>query len=281
VWLPWQYAFWLAVACAVTTVALRVRMPSRRWLRVRELTQESAIFAVLYAVWQRIGEWSLGDVERAVDRGAAIARWEHLLHFPSEQWTQGLALHSHLLIKAANWYYIIGHTPVLGVFLVWLYLGHRSDFARWRTTLAVGSIVGELIQIVPVAPPRLTLHGIIDTGHAFGPTVYDSSGAGFAPQLAAMPSLHVVWAITAGAAVFTLVRGPLRWIGPLHAVLTVLAVVVTGNHYWLDAVAGGVLVVVGYLVHVGASAAWRARQRRRSAASAGTEAEPDREPAVR
>jgi hypothetical protein len=257
-WLPWQYALWLAVAAAVVTLALYVRTPPRQWLWVRLLTGESAIFATLYTVWQGVGHLpDSNDTVGATARATAIVDLERVLHLPTEQWTQQLALHSHLVVTFANWYYIIGHTPVLGVFLVWLYVRHRARFARWRTVLAIGCIVGELIQIIPVAPPRLALRGIIDTGRVYGPTVYESSGAGFAPQLAAMPSLHCVWAITVGVAVFVVASGPWRWLGPVHAVVTVLVVVITGNHYWMDAVAAAGLVVVGLLVHNACAFAWR------------------------
>lgn len=252
-WLPWQYAAWLALALAVLAVGLRVVPPPKRWLWLGELAREGAIFSILYATWQRVGAFTRGDTTYAVGRGLRIVHLEQVLHIPGEEWTQSLVLHSHLLIKAANWYYIVGHAPIMGVFLVWLYVRHRPEFARWRTVLAVGCIVGELIQIIPVAPPRLTLTGIVDTAHVYGPQVYSSDGAGFAPQLAAMPSLHCVWAITTGAAIFVVVKSRWRWIGPVHAAVTVLVVVVTGNHYWLDAVAGGLLVLLGLAVYDGAA----------------------------
>ncbi len=262
-WLPWQYSVWLSVVFAVTTIAMRLGVPSRRWLWLRQLTQESAIFAALYTVWQWVGHLPSGSNRDVADqRGRAIAHAERVLHLPSEQWAQHLVLHNHLVVKAANWYYIVGHTPVLAVFLLWLYLRHRPQFARWRTALAVGCIVGELIQIMAVAPPRLALHGIIDTGQLYGPAVYEADGAGFAPQLAAMPSLHCVWAITIGAAVFMLAGRGWRWLGPLHVVLTVLTVTVTGNHYWLDAAAGAALVLLGLAVHDSVSYLYRLWSRR-------------------
>ncbi len=262
-WLPWQYSVWLSVVFAVTTIAMRIGVPYRRWLWLRQLTQESAIFAALYTVWQWVGHLPSGSNRDVADqRGRAIAHAERVLHLPSEQWAQHLVLHNHLVVKAANWYYIVGHTPVLAVFLLWLYLRHRPQFARWRTALAVGCIVGELIQIMAVAPPRLALHGIIDTGQLYGPAVYEADGAGFAPQLAAMPSLHCVWAITIGAAVFMLAGRGWRWLGPLHVVLTVLTVTVTGNHYWLDAAAGAALVLLGLAVHDSVSYLYRRWSRR-------------------
>jgi hypothetical protein len=247
-WLPWQDAVWLAVGLAVMATVLRLRVPPRRWLWVRDLAKEGAILAILYATWQFIGNLSKGDGSNAVSHARAIVSFERTLHLPSEAQVQHIALHSHLIIKAANEYYIVGHVPVIGILLVWLYVRHRPDFARWRTVLAVGSIVGELIQAYPVAPPRLTLFSIVDTMRLYGPRVYSNDGAGFAPQLAAMPSLHCVWAITTGAAVFCVAKSRWRWIGPAHAVATVLVVVVTGNHYWLDAFAAVPLVLLGLAV---------------------------------
>ena len=185
-WLPWQGAVWLAVGFAGVAIAMRVRVPPRRWLWVRDLAQESAIFSIFYATWQFVGRFSTGDAAIAVSHGRAIASFEHSVHLPSEVTVQHIALHSHLIIKAANWYYIVGHTTALGVFLVWLYVRHRLDFARWRTVLAVSTIVGELIQLSPVAPPRLTLSSIVDTLQLYGPQVYSNDDkGGFAPQFGA------------------------------------------------------------------------------------------------
>jgi len=244
-WLPWRDAVWLALGFAVVATVMRVRVPPRRRLWIRDLAQEGAIFSILYATWQFVGHLSGGAIDNAVVRGRAIVSLERAVRLPSEEWTQHVALHSHLIIKAANWYYIVGHTPAIGIFLVWLYVRHRPDYARWRTVLAVGTIAGELIQLFPVAPPRFALFHIVDTMRDYGPQVYSDDGAGFAPQLAAMPSLHCLWAIAVGAAVFRLAKGPWRWIGPAHAVVTVLVVVVTGNHYWLDALAAIPLVLLG------------------------------------
>ena len=258
-WLPWRDAVWLALGLAVVATVMRVRVPPSRRLWVRDLAQEGAILSILYATWQLVGHLSGGAADNAVIRGRAIVSVERTLRLPSEEWAQHVALHSHLIIKAANWYYIVGHTPVIGVFLVWLYLRHRPDFARWRTVLAVGTIVGELIQLFPVAPPRFALFYIVDTMREYGPRVYSDDGAGFAPQLAAMPSLHCVWAITVGVAVFRVVKSPWRWIGPAHAVATVLVVVITGNHYWLDAAAAIPLVLLG--LGVAATTAYLSRRR--------------------
>jgi hypothetical protein len=259
-WLPGNVAVGLAIGLAIMATLMWVWVPPQRWLWARNLAQEGAILSTVYAIWQFVGHLNKGDTSRAVIRGLAIVRFEHTVHLPSEEWIQRLALHSHLIIKAANWYYVVGHAPVVGIFLVWLYVRHRSDFARWRTVLAVGSIVGELIQLYPVAPPRLALFSIVDTMQLYGPRVYSDNGSGFAPQLGAMPSLHCVWAITTGAAIFCVAKSRWRWIGPAHAVVTVLVVVITGNHYWSDALAAIPLVLLGLLVADASARLWRRRR---------------------
>jgi hypothetical protein len=254
-WLPWQDAAWLALLAVVCAVALRLAAPTRA-RGFRALCEEGFLVAVLYALWQRACDLPPGSTERAVARGEQILHLERAWHLPSEVWTQQLALHSHLLVKGANWYYLLGHAPVMGVFLVWLYGWHRADFARWRTSLGLASILSELIQIVPVAPPRLAVHGIVDTAQVYGPSVYGADGGGFAPQLGAMPSIHCVWALTIALAVWHVGRGPWRWIGAVHAAVTVLVVVLTGNHYWLDAIAGGALVLLGLAAHEAGARVW-------------------------
>jgi hypothetical protein len=53
-----------------------------------------------------------------------------------------------------------------------------------------------------------------------------------------MPSVHVAWAAIIGVTIFLLVSTAWRWLGPAHFAATLLVVVATGNHYWLDGVVG-------------------------------------------
>ena len=84
---------------------------------------------------------------------------------------------------------------------------------------------------------------MIDTGLAYGQSVYGVLGRGIAGQLQAMPSIHVAWAALIGWAVW--VESPSRWrvLGPIHFAITFVVVGVTGNHYWLDGIVAMVLLV--------------------------------------
>jgi hypothetical protein len=82
---------------------------------------------------------------------------------------------------------------------------------------------------------------------SYGQSVYAVLPPGVADQDAAMPSIHVGWALLIGLAVWSCSRSRWRWIGPVHAVATCLIVVWTANHYWVDGVAAAALLGVAWL----------------------------------
>src|SRR5581483_10461320 len=123
----------------------------------------------------------------------------------SELSVQRLFLPHPLWAQAANGFYAVVHVPALIVFLLWMYFRHPTQYAKWRNVGAVLTGACLLIQMVPVAPPRL------------------------APQLAAMPSVHVGWAVFIAVAVILVSPSRWRWLVLAHPALTALAVVATAN----------------------------------------------------
>ena len=83
---------------------------------------------------------------------------------------------------------------------------------------------------------------MIDTGLAYGQSVYGTLGRGIAGQLQAMPSIHVAWAALVGWAAMVESTNRWRWIGPIHFSITFLVVALTGNHYWLDGIVAMLLL---------------------------------------
>jgi len=98
----------------------------------------------------------------------------------------------------------------------------------------------------PLAPPRWFPDlGFVDTLQTFGPRVYDSETVtATANQIAAMPSLHVGWALCIAWAVIISSSRRWRWLIIAHPIVMTFAVVLTANHWWLDALAAGVLVIL-------------------------------------
>jgi hypothetical protein len=250
-WLPWNIALWCAAFLGLPGFLLRrhATRPAATWLGV---VRESALLFALYAAWRWLGNIQIMGTERAASRGRSVWQLERWLHLPNEATLQDWCRHATWLLRAADVYYIVAHVVPLGLFLVWLYLRHRDSYAGWRNVLAFVSISCLLIQLVPVAPPRMYADlGFIDTGARFGPRVYDPAGAGLAGQLAAMPSLHVGWAVVIGAGAVQAGVGRWRWLVLAHPVLTMLAVTLTGYHWALDGLVAAGLVGLGVAVGAG------------------------------
>lgn len=207
--------------------------------------REACIISALYAVWQLAEQVSLAGVAGAFARARWIEQFQLTLHLPAEKSIQALVLGSSLLTQLANYYYASMHFAGLCAFLVWLFVRYRRRYAAVRTTLALATLACLLIQLMPVAPPRL-LSGFVDTATRYGQSVY-SLGLG-ADQLSAMPSMHVAWAVFVSFYLVRIGRSRWRWLFALHAPITVFVVIATANHWWLDViVAVAVLVLCAWL----------------------------------
>lgn len=233
-WLPWQDGAEMAAGGAAVTVATTwaksgVVRGIRTWCR------ELALMFALYALWQYAGDLSVEGVGGAIGRGRRLWHLERDIGLPSEASIQRLVLGHRELVHLMNIYYAEVHVPVLGLCLVWLFVRHRDRYPAVRNVLVLVTGTCLLIQLIPVAPPRLVPGlGIVDTGHLIGPSTYPSSVAPGLDQLSAMPSLHVGWAVIVAGAIVWSLRSRWRWLACLYPVLTWWIVIVTGNHYWLD-----------------------------------------------
>ena len=254
--LPWHYA--LAASCGLFIVAAVIkagrragRMPGRSapWALWGGVAWESALLFGLYALWQFAGSFTVMGTSGALPRGRWLWDAERVLHLPSETALQRLVLPHPLLVQACNLYYDILHFPLLGACLIWLYARHRADYPRIRTTVAAFTGISLLIQLIPVAPPRLLAStGMVDTAVQYGQSVYAWNGGFDADEFSAMPSVHVGWALIVAIAVITVSRNRWRWLAAAYPVLTLLVVVVTANHFWLDGIAAGLLVALVLMV---------------------------------
>lgn len=238
--LTWQQGAALAVALLVVAVALQ-RATAARLQALAPFVSESFVIAVLYSLWQLAGTLSLLGTRGALERADGLVRIESDLHLPSEASVQRLIDDHPMLVQACNLYYATMHFGVMFAFLLWLFIRHRDQYSRLRTTIAVSTLVCLLVQLLPVAPPRL-LPGYVDTAAEYGQSVY--AWGLTSAQLSAMPSVHVGWAVLIGWAVVTVSDSPWRWIALVHPALTVFVVAATANHFWLDGVAACLILAV-------------------------------------
>ncbi|MDQ1468342.1 MAG: hypothetical protein QOH10_2757 [Actinomycetota bacterium] len=245
--LSWDQAAVLALLLALAGVL--VRPEGRHWLVVATaVCRETALVLALFSFWQLAGRLSLMQLDGA--RGHARWLWhvEQVLHLPSEVALQQVFLPHPLIIKAFNVYYATVHFPALIVFLIWMFARHREHYPSVRNTVAILTAACLLIQLIPVAPPRMFADlGFVDTAIRYGQSVYGVVGSGFADQLSAMPSVHVAWAVLIAVFVLQISRNPWRWIVLVHTTLTILVVTVTANHWWLDGVVAVMLLGMAML----------------------------------
>lgn len=157
------------------------------------------------------------------------------------------------LIVAMNYYYATLHFVVTIAVLVWLFRRHPGRYAAARLVLFATTGVALLgYYLFPLAPPRLMDDGgFIDTVVEHGTWGSMASGdlAEMSNQYAAMPSMHIGWSLWCGITIAALARRPwLRALGALYPAFTLLVIVATANHFWLDAVGGVLCLGLGYLV---------------------------------
>jgi len=205
-------------------------------------------------VYESIRNANTTDVHLAYQNALKIIDWQQALWLNHEQTWQRWALEFEPLVIAGNYFYGSAYILVTLFALVFLYRRFPDDYPFWRNTLFVGTFVGLVgFAAFPLMPPRLlsTMDPswvFVDTLDQY-PTFWSFNSEAMAKisnQYAAMPSLHCGWAFW-GCAVF-LPRVRKRWAKVLavaYPVVTVTVVVISANHFFLDAVGGAFIMVVG------------------------------------
>lgn len=185
----------------------------------------------------------------AVRHGQEVAGWGSWL--PSERSFQALWLSHPWAVRTADAYYGSAHVLVTVATLGWLAVRHPRLLDRQGAVLVLATLVGVVVfALHPVAPPRLMPPesglSTVDTLATFGGLVPYDHGVleHIADPLAAMPSLHLAWAVWVSLTLRLSDRALLRRLGVAHALLTLTFVLVTGNHWYADAVLGIALTLV-------------------------------------
>ncbi|MFI2200735.1 phosphatase PAP2 family protein [Streptomyces sp. NPDC020192] len=200
-----------------------------------------------------------GDVTSAVDHGLAILRLEKALHLNAEHPLNRLFTREPWLGVPADFWYASLHYLVTPAILIWLFRARAEHYRRARTWLMTSTFIGLIgFTLLPTCPPRLLSagHGFVDTMAHFssygwwgGEASAPRGMGGMTNQYAAMPSLHVGWALWCGVMLWR--HGGTRVakaLGVAYPLGTALVVMGTANHYLLDAVAGIAVMGVGSLL---------------------------------
>jgi hypothetical protein len=205
------------------------------------------VAALVYFAVRGITEGSHAEADA---HARAILRLEQWLHLDLEIRAQQLVLDHRALSTLANWIYIWGHWPVIVVTMAWLHHGHRDQYRRLRMAFFVSGAIGLVtFAVLPVAPPRLVGDAFVDTVTRWSRSYRVLQPPALVNRYAAMPSLHVGWNLILAVVVFRTTRRTAARVATAALPLAMaFAVVATGNHFVLDAVAGATVALFGLAV---------------------------------
>jgi hypothetical protein len=225
--------------------------------RVREILARRDGVAQLAVVLGAVGAYEAArlamepDWRRAFANANQVLHVEEVLGFAWEQSLQRAFLAVPDVVAALNLFYFVGHFLFTGVFFFWLYRRSRGGFQSFRDGFLAATAIAVVIHwLYPTAPPRLAGVGLEDTLLSLsGIDIGSPDTSALSNPVAAVPSLHAAYALGVGIGMIRFARSHLiRLGGVVYPPLVVLTIVVTGNHFLLDAVAGMLVLGAGFLL---------------------------------
>ncbi|MEO7198269.1 MAG: phosphatase PAP2 family protein, partial [Solirubrobacterales bacterium] len=224
------------------------RLP-RGWL---DLLLQLGLFFAAYQGYQVVRGLVDGKTDLAFANAGHLIDLERGLGTYFEPNLQGSLISHDWVIDIANWLYLNSHFVVTISFLAWLYLFHNRNFYFVRNMFMVAmglALIG--YAAFPTAPPRLLPGGAFtDTIANFTGVAQDSETASLLlNKYAAVPSMHIGFSSMIAGTAFSVVKNPVgRWLWLLYPVVVFFVIVITANHYWLDAVAGALVAASSALI---------------------------------
>jgi membrane-associated phospholipid phosphatase len=255
--------FRLAVPLAVLSVIyLIARLRSRRtgrkhtisWLPKggSDAVAQLGIFVLADLLYETVRGVAERNEAVPFQNARSLVSTEKSLHFFVEQSIQSWAMGHRFIIDFANFMYVNSHFVITTSALVWLYLRHndRFYFVRNMFVVAMGlALVGYVLM--PTAPPRFFPElGFVDTIAYYVNVKHDSGLVTlFFNPYAAVPSMHVAFSILiAGPAMLIVRRAVFKVLWVLYPLVVTFVVIVTGNHWAMDALAGAAVAASAALV---------------------------------
>lgn len=226
----------------------RMRAPRRP-----RLWFEILLIAVSYWTYSLIRNAVPEQRTAALNNADWIWRTEHHLGMAFEESVNHAVNSVTWLIVGMNYYYATLHFVVTLSVLVWLYRSHPGRYAATRLVLFATTAVALVgYYLYPLAPPRLMNGGdFVDTVmvHQTWGSMASGDLKHMSNQYAAMPSMHIGWSVWCGLTIFALAKLPwVRILGLLYPVVTLVVIVATANHFWLDAGGGVLCLAFGFAV---------------------------------
>jgi hypothetical protein len=243
---------------------LPARVLPNGWL---DVLRQVFLFGLAYLAYRLVRGMVEGRAGAAFQHARDLIQVERTLHFFVEPSVQAWASGSHFLMDGASWLYVNAQTSVTVAALIYLYLRHNRSFYFVRNMFMIAMVIALVgYTVFPTAPPRFMPEwGFIDSVSDFtGVHVGHASATMntlFNPY-AAVPSMHVAFALMIGWPLASLSRTPIaKVLWRLYPLLIAFVIVATANHFILDALLGAMTAGASALAarRLGAlrPAAWR------------------------
>ncbi len=217
------------------------RMLTSRFLR------EAVVILLAYIPYFLARAHAVENAQAAFAHADQLVSFETSVGIFEEVSLQSAIISYSLLVHIFNGIYFYGHWPVIIAAGAYLFIKHPRVYDITRNAFLIsGACALVLYALFPVAPPRL-IGGFVDTLGMTVPVSLDQSR--LVNPFAALPSLHVGWNLLIALGLFLATRHPLlRTFALLLPPTMLLATVVTGNHFFIDGIAGGTLALVAFLL---------------------------------
>jgi hypothetical protein len=224
----------------------RVWRLSGRWLpngwldAIRQL----ALFAGAYYAYRLVRGVVDGQAGLAFENARQLVDAERAIGLFFEPGLQAWAEGQEWIVTFSSWMYVNSHFVVTTTFLIWLYIArnHAFYYVRNMFMVAMGlALVGYLAY--PTAPPRFMPEwGFSDSVASFvGENAEQSADVLYNP-FAAVPSMHVAFALMIAIPAIMLVKHRLpKVLWAMYPLVVTFVVMVTANHFWLDAALGALV----------------------------------------
>jgi hypothetical protein len=210
------------------------------------LLLEATILIFAYLAYEAVRRFLAPSSGEAFGHAFNIIQFEQQLGIFFEPSLQGVIVDHHWLVTFFNWVYVWGYLPVIGGAALYLYVFHHDFYTRYRNAFLLSGAIGLIIfATVPVAPPRMFPElGFVDTVRDHSQVYRSFEGSDLVNEFAAVPSFHFGWILLVAMALIQTSRNIFARAGALAMpCVMLLSILLTANHFVLDAVIGGVLVL--------------------------------------
>jgi membrane-associated phospholipid phosphatase len=214
-----------------------------------DVVRQLLIMVACYAAYDVSRALAQGREAVALANGVFFMNLEKALGIWWEPWIQGRVSAVEPLMTALVWIYQYAHLPIIIGAMVWVFTQHRGSWVLYRNWFLVMNFVAVIVfALLPTAPPRMIFtSGVVDINFLHGVRTSILENGLLANPFAAMPSLHFGYALFIGIMLYALARGRwTRYLGFVYAVVVLVAIVATGNHFIIDAVAGALVALAAW-----------------------------------